>query len=74
MRTIILLLLSALFALTSSAKDVTQAQAQKIAENFLKSPAGPNRIAPSVQKPLKLAYTAANTDGKKCFLFVNIKL
>lgn len=71
MKTITLLLLSALFALTSAAKDVTQAQAQKIAENFLKSPAGPNRIAPSVLKPLKLAYTAANTDGKKCFYVFN---
>lgn len=71
MRKITLLLLSALFVLTSSAKDVTQAQAQKIAENFLKSPAGPNRIAPSVLKPLKLAYTAADTDGKNCFYVFN---
>lgn len=68
---IITLLLSVLFALASSAKDVTLAQAQKIAEKFLKSPNGPNRIAPSVLKPLRLAYTAAGTDGKNCFYVFN---
>lgn len=71
MRTITLLLFSALFALASSAKDVTYTQAQKIAENFLKSPDGPNKIAPSVLKPLKLAYTAIGTDGKNCFYVFN---
>ena len=71
MRTITLLLFSALFALASSAKDVTYTQAQKIAENFLKSPDGPNKIAPSVLKSLKLAYTAIGTDGKNCFYVFN---
>lgn len=71
MRSITLLLLSALFVLTSYAKDVTQTQAQKIAENFLKDPAGPNKIAPSMLKQLKLAYTASGTDGKNCFYVFN---
>lgn len=68
---IITLLLSVLFTFALSAKDITHTQAQKIAEEFLKSPNGPNRIAPSVAKPLRLAYTAAGADGKNCFYVFN---
>lgn len=72
MKKLTLLMLSAVFVLFLSAKDVTRTQALEIARSFLQKPGGP-KMAPSMSGlQLRLAYTGGAPDGKSCFYAFNM--
>lgn len=72
MRKLSFLLFSLLFALSSIAKDISQAQAQRLAEAFMKRSGGAMR-APSVTgAQLKHVYTAVESSGQNSFYTFNV--
>lgn len=72
MRKLSLLLFGVLFALSSVAKDISQTQAQRLAEAFMKRPGGAMKAPSAAKARLKHVYTAVESGGKNSFYTFNV--